>query len=1100
MTGLAIITRRIINKSTALCLTSAFLLTLISGFLQFAKAEGTRQFEPEGMPSNSICKIVLLINDSEGRIPFALKDCSEEFRLNIRINDFANEKIQFGLGNIIDYYSASTTFTDVKYQIKDPAGNIVAGYTLKPTPSAGEPGYIETRNQALAGPNINGSDPDGYAPLTLIPTMNGDYILEFEIPDINTSDVRTLKYIDVTVAKGVTPIPGRLWSKAWQFSSGSVYTTESASYSSFYIYTNDSIVTRFDCNGFAGGVWAVYSNEWGCSVTGNWSERRKSIYGNTSVKPQHKIFLNDPDPLVFKSGNIGEMRDFKVLPHECDTVITFWADVSKGGNIEILLDLPPLNPNSFAPEDVQLGYNVVTGANTLFPGWDGKNAYGIPLANGTQVEARITFLNGLSNIPLYDVEDNPKGFKVDIIRPLPASPSTILKLFWDDTNLPAQYQPTSNTITGCEYSGVEPVSGCHDWPVNRNLGDVNTINSWWYFTSGESLLIPITLKLSPPSPIISGPVNICSGMLATFKIKSIPFAQKYFWQITGPGFSVDFEKDAPDTTMVYQFTTSMLQGNYTISVHGKNPQCGEGEKAFLISFVYDDHPPPINGSGSVCTNLTKEFLIPGTYTNTQWTVKNGTIIGSPQANPVSVRWNTAGTDTIKVMATNIDCGTRLSVLPVVIHKPADAGFTATSETTTCPGLPMSFSDTSKLVSGTITERTWTWDDGLYNSGNSANISHLYSATGTYTAKLEITTDKGCKSETERQIQVIAYPEASFSASRNCLSHAVQLTDNSTGINITAYNWDFGNALATTSNLNELQPNVVYHATGKFPVQLIVTNKYGCRDTVTQQITIHNNPKADYSYEIPCQSAGIQFIDQSAITDTLINQYNWTSKSTANGMKKYYLGTPALITFDDADAYEVDLLLTDANGCTDTITKLIPVKPKPATAFEYIENVDNITGKLQFRNHTTGAIKYYWDLGNSNASTLFEPEIKYTIEGDYTIQLVATSADGCNDTATRHYYYMPGLWLPNAFAPDGDGENDIFRPVTQRNSLKPYQLTIYNRWGQLVFTSNEPEIGWDGTCNSEPCQVGLYSYFIQYREEKIESAQTISQRGTVMLIR
>lgn len=1075
-------------------------MVFLACFQQFAAAESTRQLEPAGGPQNSVCQIAILKNDSDGRIPFALIDCDEEYRLNIRIHDFSNEKIYLGLGNITDYYNQSSLYTDVKYQIKDPSGNIVAAFSLRPTPIEGEPGFIETRDQAEAGPDINGSNPDGYQPLILSPSMNGDYILEFEIPTSNSSEVRTIKYFDVTVAKGVTPVTGRLWSKAWQFSSGSVYTTQSASYSSFYVYTNDSIVTRFNSNGFAGGVWAVYSNEWGCSVTGNWSERRKSIQGNASVKPQYKIFLNDPDSSIFKSGQIGEMRDFKVLPHECDTAITFWADVSKSGNIEILLDVPPLNPNTFAAEDIQLGYNVVTGANTLLPGWDGKNAFGIPLANGTQVEARIMFLNGLSNIPLFDVEDNPNGFKVDIIRPLPASPSTILKLYWDDTGLTAGNMPTSNTITGCVYDNLDPITGCHEWPTNQKLGDVNTINSWWYFTSGETLLIPITLKLSPPTPVISGPANICQGMLATFKIRSIPFAQEYFWQITGPGFSVNFEKNAPDTTLTYQFTTSMVQGNYSISVYGRNPQCGDGKTANFTSFVFDGQPPPINGSGSVCTNQHQEFQLPGTYSHLQWNINHGTIVGSSQANPVTIRWSTAGTDTIRVLATNIDCGTRLSVFPVVIHKPAVVGFTASPEATTCPGIPINFSDTSKLASGTITERNWSWNDGQFNSGNTANLPHTYSATGTYNAKLEITTDKGCKSESQLQIQVIPYPEAAFSTSRNCLSHAVQLADNSKGININTYNWDFGNALATTSKENEIQPTVIYHTTGQFPVQLIVTNKYGCSDTVIQQITIHNNPKADYSFDIPCQSAGIPFTDQSTRSDALINTYSWTSKSTLNRTVKNYEGSPTLITFDDATNYMVDLLVTDANGCTDTITKQITIKPKPATAFDYIENADNITGKLRFRNYTTGAANYFWDLGNSITSTLAEPEITYTVEGAYTIQLVATSADGCNDTASWHYYYMPGLWLPNAFTPDGDGKNDIFQPVTQRNSLKPYLLNVYNRWGQLIFTSSEPGTGWDGTLNSDPCPEGLYTYFIQYREDKIESSATISQRGTVLLLR
>lgn len=104
------------------------------------------------------------------------------------------------------------------------------------------------------------------------------------------------------------------------------------------------------------------------------------------------------------------MIDFEILPSDCDTVITFRTNVSKGGNIEVTIDVPPYNPISPGPEDVQLGYNVSSGQNTLLPAWNGKNALGIPVPNGTAVEAHIRFLNGLSNIPLLDVEDNPNGF------------------------------------------------------------------------------------------------------------------------------------------------------------------------------------------------------------------------------------------------------------------------------------------------------------------------------------------------------------------------------------------------------------------------------------------------------------------------------------------------------------------------------------------------------------------------------------------------------------------------------------------------------------------------------------------------------------------
>jgi len=341
------------------------LIYTLLGFSLSASAEGSKQLEPKTAPANSICKLALSKSTSEYRIPFALINCREDFRLNVHISDWSREKIYLGFGNATDY-AGTSVFTDVQYQVRNPKGDVVKDFALSSLPRTGSIGFINDLQQVEAGPDINNRNSQGYNPLVIIPEMNGDYFIEFKIPDPSPSnpssnEMRVLKYFDATVARGEVPIPGRLWSKAWQLSSGSVTATASASFSLFYIYTNDSIVTRFDCNGLAGGVWTIYSNEWGCSTTGAWSDRRRSIPGNATVRPQYKIFLNDPDRIVFPSGHIGEMIDFKVLKEECDTVITFATHVSKGGNIEIILDAPPLNPGSLGPEDVQLGYNVTAG-------------------------------------------------------------------------------------------------------------------------------------------------------------------------------------------------------------------------------------------------------------------------------------------------------------------------------------------------------------------------------------------------------------------------------------------------------------------------------------------------------------------------------------------------------------------------------------------------------------------------------------------------------------------------------------------------------------------------------------------------------------------
>lgn len=825
-----------------------YIPVLVFVFRGTAWGEGTKQLEPLNAPPNSVCKLVLLQNDQEFRIPFALMDCKEDFRLNIRINNPATEKIYLGFGHISDYFH-DTVYNDVRYRVKDPAGNVVAGFGLQVMPGQGDDGFIQTRNQVDQGPDIDGSNPDGYTPLVIKPLMKGDYVVEFQIPTFVKNQTRIFKYIDITVAKGIEPIPGRLWSKAWQLGSGSVSSAISATYSLFYIYTSDSIVTRFDCNGMAGGVWDIYSNEWGCSTTGSWNSRRRSIPGNATVKPQYKIFLNDPDSLVFPSGHIGKMNDLKIMNLECDTVITFAADVSKAGNIEILIDVPPYNPNSIAPEDVKLTYAVKPGFNILLPAWDGKDQHGIPVENGTQVLSRIRFINGLSNVPLYDVEDNPNGFKVDIQRPVPASGSTRLELFWDDTQLPSDKLPTFNLTYGCLYSGSGPVSGCHawNWKNNISLGDTNTINTWWYLPTDAALNLPVTLKLRPSSGLITGTHDVCDGNSAEFSTEPIPFARKYIWNVSGQGVSQNFETTVPDNAFRYLFPASLPKGKYTISVFGRNPQCRDGE----------------------------------------------------------------------------------------------------------------------------------------------SVSHI--------------------------------------------------------------------------------------------------------------INLHNLPAAAFDNEYPCQGAGIAFTDHSIAADAALAKYSWTVQTPSGGQRMYY-DNPAVIVFNDASNYKVSLAVTDAFGCSDTVSSIIQVMPKPNGNFDYIENSINRKGDLHFNNFTTGASQYYWDFGNNFTTAVAEPDIIYSREGDYTIRLVATGPDGCSDTTQKQYYYLPGLWLPNAFSPDGNQHNDIFRPVTQRTTLQPYQFLVFSRWGQLVFSSSDPAVGWDGTFEGKLCKTDTYSYLIQYSESEKENSKIVTQRGTVNLIR
>lgn len=1057
--------------------------------------EGTKQLERFPTDRKSVCKLMLSNNLGEERIPFALVGCAAEYRLNIRISNHNTENIYIGFGNAVSYFDTNYIVHSVRYQIKDPAGNNVSGFSLRDIPDApGEPGYIQYRGSANSGPNINNTNPSGYTPLVLDPQLNGDYFIEFSF----SNEEFEFNYFDVTVASGTTPLPGRLWSKSWQLSSGSVYAYESYSNALFYIYTNDSIVTRFDCNGLAGGLWTIYSNEWGTSVTGSWSDRRRSTPGNSTVRPQHMIFLNEPDEALFPSGITGRMLGAEALPHVCDTVISFAATVSKAGNIEVMLDLPPLNASGYGPEDVQLGYHVNPGYNILSPPWDGRNGYGQPLSNGTVIEATVTFLNGLTNIPLYDVEDNPNGFKVDLIRPAITGVNK-LKLFWDDTQLPYGSGQAQNVIDGCIYSGTGQVSGCHQWSFNNSdLGEMNTVNSWWFLSSDAPITIPITLEFLPRQGSISGPPNICAGQLATFETIQIPYVQQYVWEIKGPGFYYTQTINAPETEFSYQFTPDMQDGYYTVSVKGRNLECGDGAFTNFTSYLYDQDPPPIQTSSVNCLNSVVEYHIPGSYISVDWDVKHGQLVGSDKVNPVRIKWTSVGLDTISVFSTNADCGTRLSVLAVEVFPLAVVDFDV-SAATSCPGLPITFTDQSTVTTGNISGHDWEWGDGNTDTGNDFNINHVYNTAGNFPVELTITTSQGCVSDTMKQVTIIPPPVAEFNAFHNCVEQAMELTDHSTGESIASWDWNFHNAPVTTSNTFTSQPLARYHTTGNFDITLIVSNVYGCYDTIVKQVKVHPLPVADFNYDIPCQGTYNTFTDNSLIADTTITNYEW-KVSPSSGIIYDYQNYLSEIYLTDESDYSVGLKIMDGFGCIDSITKVIDTKPQPVNDFNYTDNFNKTQGLLQFYNYTTGAHEYYWDFGNSDTSDAENPMTKYNLEAEYPITLISTSIDGCHDTLVKFYYYMPGLWVPNGFTPNYDGLNDIFRPATERTTLDPYLLQVFNRWGQCIFSTTDTSVGWDGTFEGRECDPGMYAYVLKYREGKIDSRKTIVKKGQITLIR
>jgi hypothetical protein len=191
-------------------------------------SEGTKQVMPNVNTKGQLC-----INKS--RNDFAFYDAEPEFRLNISVAH-TSESIRFGFGKVLGNIT-----TDLVFRIKGPAGNIV--YAESPVPASGK-GFITSYTEAVDGPFAG-----GYDYLELKPPIKGDYTLEFYYNPSYTDNTRhLLEFFDITVVNAAeSKLDGRVWSKAWQFWSGSDgYSTYERFYGKMMILSDDSIVTQVD--------------------------------------------------------------------------------------------------------------------------------------------------------------------------------------------------------------------------------------------------------------------------------------------------------------------------------------------------------------------------------------------------------------------------------------------------------------------------------------------------------------------------------------------------------------------------------------------------------------------------------------------------------------------------------------------------------------------------------------------------------------------------------------------------------------------------------------------------------------------------------------
>ncbi len=290
-------------------------------------------------------------------------------------------------------------------------------------------------------------------------------------------------------------------------------------------------------------------------------------------------------------------------------------------------------------------------------------------------------------------------------------------------------------------------------------------------------------------------------------------------------------------------------------------------------------------------------------------------------------------------------------------------------------------------------------------------------------------------------------------------------------------WTFGTNSTPSSSTQTFPPAVSYSAAGDH----IVTLNYsynGCpAPPIIDTINILETPPTGFvpsSFQ-GCAPLTVTFHNTNHST---LNQYTWTiAGDTTSGMDPMY-------TFDTPGSFTVTMNVQNVNGCSAAPYSLpVTVSGNPTAAFSYTPQKALLHESLvHVENNSIGASQYQWDFGDGASTTFFDGDHMYSDTGTFEIMLIVISQNGCRDTAEGVVIVEEGFsfYVPNAFTPNGDGDNDYFQGYG--TFLKDYEMWIYDRWGLVIYHTNDYDLPWDGRINTM-AQNDTYVYRIVVKDRR-----------------
>jgi gliding motility-associated-like protein len=779
--------------------------------------------------------------------------------------------------------------------------------------------------------------------------------------------------------------------------------------------------------------------------------------------------------------------------------ITFTPSVNIAA---IIIGSPCVLPPSYSPPSGCYPYfyfdnillNTTSSFNTI-------SQTGSQCANNVQLQSSTTpgatyqwYLNGVAlpgeTNPTIDISINgyPQGnytVMVTTSTNCSVASTTIATLpqvvaGFSNTNVcigsATQFTDTSSTgtgtITGWAWDFGDPASAGNNTSTLQNPSHVFTSSGTFNVTltttssTGCSATTIMTVNVGAlPTPSFVY-LQVCGSNLVNFTgTSSVPAPST----ITGTSWNFGDPASGPNNTSTLPNPSHTFSGvgNFTVTlIITTSEGCSQtitqsvtvtqsAASSFTATNVCSNSPMLFTNTSTNAASYHWDFGVPALTNDTSNLV-------SP-----SYTYTLGGVYTVMLIANPGPCADT-STLLVNVNPGPQIAFLAPP---VCLGGATSFTDQSSITSGSITG--WHWDFGVAaltnDTSNLQSPNYTYTSAGTFNVTLTCTSNNGCTTTATFPITVEALPNANFTSNTACQGTLTSLTDISSTSSgtITNWVWDFGDGSPTSALQN---PTHTYGNDSTYSVSLIVTNSAGCVDTVALPVVVAAIPQVIFTADTlaGCPQLCVNFTDQTTMSSGTIISWNWnfgdsTATSSAQHPSHCYTAT---------GTYDVTLVTIASGGCTNTltITNMITVHPVPHASFSaYPFPASMMNPTVDFTDLSTGnPVVWSWNFGDpstlADSSSVQNAQYIYSSEygGIYPVTLVVENQYGCTDDTTISIIVEPdfAFFIPNSFTPNNDGKNDGFYGAGY--GIVTYEIWIFDRWGNLIFTTKDINQAWDGS--------------------------------------